>query len=49
VILGQIPVALVGVVQNSVALKRVVPSRKLCVCTNNKHLGSAGALMFVSV
>jgi hypothetical protein len=49
VILGQILVALVGVVQNSVALKRVVPSRTFCVCTNNKHLGSAGALVLVSV
>jgi hypothetical protein len=49
VILGKIPVALVGVVQNSVALKRVVPSRTFCMCTNKKHLGSTGALVLVSV
>jgi hypothetical protein len=45
----KIQVALVGVVQNNVALKRAVPSRTFSVFNNNKHLGSAGALVLVSV
>jgi hypothetical protein len=45
----KIQVARVGVVKNSVALKRVVSPRTFSVSNNNKRLGSAGLLVLVSV